>query len=68
VTSASGLDIDHMAPLDEAWDSGASAWSAQRRERYANDQGQEASLVAVTATLESQQGRPGPGPLAPICG
>jgi hypothetical protein len=49
VTSASGLDIDHMVPLAEAWDSGASAWSAQRREAYANDQGQEASLVAVTA-------------------
>ncbi|MFE1460545.1 HNH endonuclease family protein [Streptomyces nigra] len=49
VTSASGLDIDHMVPLAEAWDSGASAWTAQRREAYANDQGQEASLIAVTA-------------------
>ncbi|MBX9363651.1 HNH endonuclease family protein [Streptomyces sp. WAC04114] len=49
VTSASGLDIDHMVPLAEAWDSGASAWTAQRREAYANDQGAEASLIAVTA-------------------
>ncbi|MER7720769.1 HNH endonuclease family protein [Streptomyces flaveolus] len=49
VTSASGLDIDHMGPLAEAWDSGASRWSAQRREAYANDQGAPASLVAVTA-------------------
>ncbi|MGW0731728.1 HNH endonuclease family protein [Streptomyces sp. NPDC002851] len=49
VTSASGLDIDHMVPLAEAWDSGASAWTAQRREAYANDQGVEQSLVAVTA-------------------
>jgi hypothetical protein len=49
VTSASGLDIDHMVSLAEAWDSGASAWTAQRREAYANDQGQETSLVAVTA-------------------
>ncbi|MGW8065903.1 HNH endonuclease family protein [Streptomyces ziwulingensis] len=48
-TSASGLDIDHMVPLAESWDSGASAWTAQRREAYANDQGAEASLVAVTA-------------------
>ncbi|GAA2225210.1 hypothetical protein GCM10010104_16280 [Streptomyces indiaensis] len=38
-----------MVPLAEAWDSGASAWTAQRREQYANDQGHEASLVAVTA-------------------
>ncbi|MET9579622.1 hypothetical protein [Streptomyces massasporeus] len=43
--SASGLDIDQMGP----WPSGASVWSAQRREAYANDQGQEASRVAVTA-------------------
>ncbi|MFE1558889.1 HNH endonuclease family protein [Streptomyces sp. NPDC058734] len=49
VTDASRLDIDHMVPLAEAWDSGASAWTAARREAYANDQGQAASLVAVTA-------------------
>ncbi|MBJ6622175.1 MULTISPECIES: HNH endonuclease family protein [Streptomyces] len=49
VTSASGLDIDHMVPLAESWDSGASAWTPQRREAYANDQGADASLVAVTA-------------------
>ncbi|MCG8969110.1 HNH endonuclease family protein [Streptomyces sp. CL12-4] len=49
VTSASGLDIDHMVPLAEAWDSGASAWTAARREAYANDQGAATSLVAVTA-------------------
>ncbi|MGW2176342.1 HNH endonuclease family protein [Streptomyces sp. NPDC001705] len=49
VTSASGLDIDHMGPLAEAWDSGASTWSAAQREAYANDLGAEASLVAVTA-------------------
>ncbi|MCX2928389.1 HNH endonuclease family protein [Streptomyces sp. NEAU-W12] len=49
VTAPSGLDIDHMVPLAEAWDSGASAWTAQRREAYANDQGAATSLVAVTA-------------------
>ncbi|MFE0722570.1 HNH endonuclease family protein [Streptomyces sp. NPDC058848] len=49
VTSSSSLDIDHMVPLAESWDSGASAWTAQRREAYANDQGAAASLVAVTA-------------------
>ncbi|CAL9365532.1 hypothetical protein SUDANB151_00742 [Streptomyces sp. enrichment culture] len=37
-----------MGPLAEAWASGASAWSAQRREAYANDQGAPASLLAVT--------------------
>lgn len=44
-----GLDIDHMVPLAEAWDSGASQWSAARREAYANDLDAERSLVAVTA-------------------
>ncbi|MGQ4482632.1 HNH endonuclease family protein [Streptomyces sp. SAS_276] len=55
VTSAAGLDIDHMVPLAEAWDSGASAWMAPRREQYANDQGAEQSLVAVTARSNRQK-------------
>ena len=49
VTSAGGLDIDHMVPLAEAWDSGASQWDAAKRERYANDLGDDRSLIAVTA-------------------
>ncbi|MFH9090455.1 HNH endonuclease family protein [Streptomyces sp. NPDC017673] len=44
-----GLDIDHRVPLAEAWDSGASDWSAQEREEYANDLGDERSLIAVSA-------------------
>jgi hypothetical protein len=49
VTSAGSLDIDHMVPLAEAWDSGAFAWTPARREAYANDQGSTVSLIAVTA-------------------
>ncbi|WP_405901841.1 HNH endonuclease family protein [Streptomyces sp. NBC_00656] len=49
VTAAGKLDIDHMVPLAEAWDSGASNWNAERREQYANDLGSTHSLVAVTA-------------------
>lgn len=49
VTVPGGLDIDHMVPLAESWDSGASAWSPERREAYANDLDAERSLVAVTA-------------------
>ncbi|WP_405679957.1 HNH endonuclease family protein [Streptomyces xanthophaeus] len=55
VTPAGALDIDHMVPLAEAWDSGASSWTAQRREAYANDQGQASSLVAVTARSNRQK-------------
>ncbi|MET9500042.1 HNH endonuclease family protein [Streptomyces sp. NPDC006552] len=49
LTDPKGLDIDHMVPLAEAWDSGASQWSPKRREAYANDLNAERSLVAVTA-------------------
>ncbi|MFB8352478.1 HNH endonuclease family protein [Streptomyces niveus] len=55
VTSAGALDIDHMVPLAEAWDSGASSWTAARREAYANDQGSTVSLVAVTARSNRQK-------------
>nr|WTB12005.1 HNH endonuclease family protein [Streptomyces antimycoticus] len=49
VPNARGLDIDHMVPLAEAWDSGASGWSAQERQNYANDLEDARSLVAVSA-------------------
>ncbi|WP_329359881.1 HNH endonuclease family protein [Streptomyces anulatus] len=55
VTSAGSLDIDHMVPLAESWDSGASGWTAERREAYANDQGAHVSLVAVTARSNRQK-------------
>ncbi|WP_435107935.1 HNH endonuclease family protein [Nocardiopsis synnemataformans] len=48
-TEARGLDIDHMVPLAEAWDSGASEWTTARRRDYANDLGEPVALVAVTA-------------------
>ncbi|MEE4597394.1 HNH endonuclease family protein [Streptomyces sp. DSM 41524] len=48
VTDAGKLDIDHLVPLAEAWDSGASKWTAERREIYANDLSAEGSLVAVS--------------------
>ncbi|MGW2103630.1 HNH endonuclease family protein [Streptomyces olivaceoviridis] len=44
-----GLDIDHLVPLAEAWDSGASDWSAKEREAYANDLGDDRALIAVSA-------------------
>jgi len=47
-TEQTDLDIDHMVPLAEAWDSGASAWATAQRRAYANDLGDERSLVAVT--------------------
>jgi hypothetical protein len=48
-TDASGLDIDHVVPLAEAWDSGASAWTAEVRMAFANDIAVAFALVAVSA-------------------
>ncbi|MFI6653219.1 HNH endonuclease family protein [Streptomyces sp. NPDC050529] len=55
VDAATKLDIDHVVPLAEAWDSGASQWDADRRERYANDLDADRSLVAVTASKNRQK-------------
>jgi hypothetical protein len=48
-TDARALDIDHLVPLAEAWDSGAFAWSAAERQEYANDLGDSRALIAVSA-------------------
>ncbi|MEU8952334.1 HNH endonuclease family protein [Streptomyces sp. NPDC048489] len=47
--SAKKLDVDHLVPLAEAWDSGASAWTPAEREAYANDLDDPRSLIAVSA-------------------
>lgn len=49
ITDAGTVDIDHMVPLNEAWKSGANAWTAAQRETYANDLGYPGSLIGVTA-------------------
>ncbi|MFE6977215.1 HNH endonuclease family protein [Streptomyces sp. NPDC057682] len=49
VDAPGGLDIDHLVPLAESWDSGASGWTAAEREAYANDLAEDRSLIAVTA-------------------
>ena len=33
----SDTTIDHIVPLKEAWESGASRWAAERRSKFAND-------------------------------
>lgn len=68
VSGPSGLDIDHMVPLAEAWDSGASAWTAQRREAYANDLDAPSSLVGVTARSNRSKSDQDPGTWMPPSG
>jgi hypothetical protein len=48
-TNPSDLDIDHMVPLKEAWDSGAWNWTATQRQTFANDLSDPRALIAVTA-------------------
>ncbi|GGR59734.1 MULTISPECIES: HNH endonuclease family protein [Streptomyces] len=60
-----GLDIDHLVPLAEAWDSGASAWSSAEREAYTNDLGDERALIAVSDAGVAS--RPGGGGAADGC-
>jgi len=55
-TNPTGLDIDHMVPLAEAWRSGAWAWSAAERMEFANDLEDPRSLLAVTASLNRSKG------------
>ena len=50
------LDIDHMVPLKEAWDSGAHAWSSAKRQSYANDLSDARSLIAVTNSVNRSKG------------
>lgn len=55
-TRTSDLDVDHLVPLAEAWDSGAHRWTAARRQSYANDLGDRRTLVGVTDSVNQAKG------------
>ena len=63
--NGSGFDVDHLVPLAEAWQSGARGWTADRRQRYANDLGYEHSLVAVSARSNRSKGAQDPATWLP---
>jgi hypothetical protein len=50
------IDIDHLVPLAEAWDSGAKSWTTRTRKRYANDLGDRRTLVGVTDSVNQSKG------------
>lgn len=68
VRYSSELDIDHLVPLAEAWDSGARRWNANTRKRFANDLGDPRSLVAVTASTNRSKGDQDPSSWLPQYG
>ncbi|KUN39444.1 hypothetical protein AQJ30_09655 [Streptomyces longwoodensis] len=63
-TAASDLDIDHLVPLAEAWDSGASAWTTSRRQSFANDLTRP-QLLAVTDNVNQAKGDQDPATWMP---
>ncbi|MGW4382269.1 HNH endonuclease family protein [Kitasatospora sp. NPDC004531] len=64
ITAASGLDIDHIVPLAEAWDSGASAWTTAQRQAFANDVTRP-QLLAVSASSNRSKGDKDPAEWLP---
>lgn len=54
-TDPADLDIDHVVALAEAWDSGASTWTANQREAYANDLDDPRTLIAVTDSVNQSK-------------
>jgi len=63
-TAASDLDIDHLVPLAEAWDSGASDWTTSQRQAFANDLTRP-QLIAVTDNVNQAKGDQDPATWMP---
>ncbi|MEU3885763.1 HNH endonuclease family protein [Streptomyces sp. NPDC029041] len=63
-TAASDVDIDHLVPLAEAWDSGAGSWTTSRRQAFANDLTRP-QLIAVTDNVNQAKGDQDPATWMP---
>jgi hypothetical protein len=55
-TDPADLDIDHVVALKEAWRSGASTWTPERRRAFANDLSDPRTLRAVTDEVNQSKG------------
>ena len=56
INEAGALDIDHVVPLKEAWESGAWSWSEAQRRGFANDLADPRSLLAVESSTNRSKG------------
>ena len=63
-TSPADIDIDHVVPLAEAWRSGASSWTTERRQSFANDLA-DPQLIAVTDNVNQAKGDQDPSTWQP---
>ncbi|TCO51145.1 uncharacterized protein DUF1524 [Kribbella antiqua] len=64
VNDDSSVDIDHIVPLAEAWESGANTWSTSRRQQFANDLS-ISQLIAVSASSNRSKGDKDPSAWKP---
>lgn len=64
IEEPSDVSVDHMVPLANAWRSGASEWTEDRREDFANDLAR-GQLIAVTASSNSSKGDSDPSEWKP---
>lgn len=62
VTTSVEVQIDHLVPLAWAWGNGASAWSLELRQQFAND---PINLLAVQGALNQQKSAQGPAQWLP---
>lgn len=60
----SDLDVDHVVALAEAWRSGASSWTTDKREDFANDLS-GTQLIAVSASTNRSKGDQDPSTWQP---
>jgi hypothetical protein len=65
VYNKSELDIDHLVPLKEAYESGASKWSMKKKEAFANYLSNPNHLVAVKASANRSKGAKDPSKWMP---
>ena len=61
-TRAGEVQIDHMVPLSWAWQNGATEWSADKRQQFAND---PLNLSAVSGSANASKGDRGPASWRP---
>ncbi|GAA1597350.1 HNH endonuclease family protein [Kribbella karoonensis] len=64
ITDSSGIDIDHIVPLAEAWKSGANAWTTAKRQEFANNL-TISQLIAVSASSNRSKGDSDPSAWKP---
>jgi hypothetical protein len=63
-SSPTDLQIDHIVPLGDAWESGANSWSNTKRDQFANDL-KDDELLAVDSSDNEKKGDADPSSWRP---